>query len=357
MRLRISLALFGLLLFSTMAFAGKSARVQLTFDSSEADEVLAILALRSANKPVEDRQWQRLFATEPYQRLKLREKAIGERFKDPSVAFTDDDFKRFVMSDALLALVPKLRNTLENWKKIDLQQAAEGVLAYLPESAVIRAKVFPVIKPNSNTFVWEASTNPAIFLYLDPEVSAAKFGNTVKHELHHIGLASALAQYELRIKVLPERANITANWISAFGEGLAMLAAAGGPDVDPHAASSAAEHARWEHDMANFNGDLLAVNAFFVDILAGKFANRDAIDEKGSSFYGAQGPWYTVGYKMAVMVEKRFGRQALIGTMLDPRQLLVLYNRAAAEQNSAQTKDKLPLWSEEMLRQVHAGGS
>jgi putative zinc-dependent peptidase DUF5700 len=56
---------------------------------------------------------------------------------------------------------------------------------------------------------------------------------------------------------------------------------------------------------------------------------------------------------MAVMVEKRFGRQALISTMLDPRQLLVLYNRAAAEQN-AKSQDKLPLWSEEVLKQVQA---
>jgi Putative zinc dependent peptidase (DUF5700) len=61
--------------------------------------------------------------------------------------------------------------------------------------------------------------------------------------------------------------------------------------------------------MANFNSDLPTVNAFFLDILNGKFANREAIAAKGSSFFGAQGPWYTVGYKMAVMVEKRFGRQ------------------------------------------------
>ena len=47
------------------------------------------------------------------------------------------------------------------------------------------------------------------------------------------------------------------------------------------------------------------------------------------------------------------GGQALISTMLDLRQLLVLYNRAAAEQN-AKSQDKLPLWSEEVLKQVQA---
>jgi Putative zinc dependent peptidase (DUF5700) len=71
------------------------------------------------------------------------------------------------------------------------------------------------------------------------------------------------------------------------------------------------------------------------------------------SFFGVQGPWYTVGYKMCIMVEKRFGRAALISTMLDPRKLLVLYNRAAKEQN-ASSKVELPLWSESMLKQIGA---
>ena len=204
-----------------------------------------------------------------------------------------------------------------------MYQLAERILRYLPPSAVIRAKVYPVIKPGKNSFVWEASTNPAIFLYLDPEVSRLKFENQVAHELHHIGLASVESGYDQKIAVLPERAR------------------------------AAAEHARWDHDMANFNADLQSVNDFFLDILNGKFPNRDAVDAKAGSFFGLQGPWYTVGYKMAVMVEKRFGRPALIQTMLDPRQLLVLYNQAAAEQN-AQGREHLPLWSAELLKQVHA---
>ena len=54
------------------------------------------------------------------------------------------------------------------------------------------------------------------------------------------------------------------------------------------------------------------------------------------------------------MVERRFGREDLIGTMLDPRCLLVLYNRAVAEQNAA-SKPTLPLWSEDVLSAVRAG--
>jgi hypothetical protein len=343
--------LLSLLILVPWAVTAADDRVQLMLDTSEADQVLAIVALRATGQPIDEAQWQKLWTTEPYQRLKAREAAIAKRFNAPENVLKDEDFKRFVLSDDLLKRAPELRDTLARWKEADLQQAGRRVLQYLPTSATIRAKVYLTIKPNTNSFVWETATNPAIFLYLDPQVSEAKFENTVAHELHHIGLASAQSDYEQRIKALPEHPRAVADAIAAFGEGLAMLAAAGSPDVDPHAASSPQEHARWAHDTANFDRDLQAVNAFFLAVLNGKFANQDAIEEKVSSFYGTQGPWYTVGYKMAVMVEKRFGREALIQTMLDPRRLLVLYNQAAAEQNRA-GKAQLPLWSEEVLRPV-----
>ena len=353
-RLRLATLLMCIVSAATSsAPAQHDQRVQLKLDSSEADQVLVILDVRAGGKPIAEEQWQKLFATEPYQRLKVREAAIAKRFNAPENVLKDEDFKKFVLSDDLLKRSTELGTTLARWKKIDMQQTGLRVLEYLPASAVIRATIYPVIKANINSFVWETSTNPAIFLYLDPDVSAPKFENTVAHELHHIGLASSLADYEKRIEALPERPRAVAEALEAFGEGFAMLAASGGPDVDPHAASSAQEHARWDHDMANFDRDLQAVNTFFVDVLNGKFASHDAIEEKASSFYGVQGPWYTVGYKMAVMVEKRFGREELIKTMLDPRRLLVLYNQSAVEQNAA-GKEQLPLWSDEVLKQVNA---
>ncbi len=331
-----------------------SDRILLTLDTSEADQVLAILALRQAGRPVGDEQWQKLFITRPYQRLKERQKKIAEVFHDTSVALRDDSFKRFVLSSALLARTSQLRETLARWKQADLHGSAERALAYLPAAAVIHAKIYPVIKAGSNSFVWELSTDPTIFLYLDPEVTRPKFENTVAHELHHIGLGSLGPIYERKIGALPERARSVAAWMGAFGEGLAMLAAAGGPDVDPHAASTPKEHARWESELANFDTDLPAVNRFFEDVLSGKLADKDSIEIKSSSFFGsAQGPWYTVGYKMAVVVEKRYGRPKLIETMTDLRCLLALYNQAAAEQNVAR-KEQLPLWSASLLADVGA---
>jgi hypothetical protein len=336
--------LITLLLLATGTFAADS-RVALTFDTSEADAVLHILELRAAQRPVTDVDWQKLFATEPYKRLKQREAAMKRDF-------TDADFQKSVLSDELLTRRSTLSQTLQAWKKVDLNSSAHRVLGYLPPNATIHAKVFPVIKPKTNSFVWEAKTDPAIFLYLDPKESAVKFENTVAHELHHIGFASIESESEKNLAGLSPEAKATVQWMGGFGEGLAMLAAAGSPDVHPHANSSPEDRARWDRDMANFNSDLKTVEKFFSDILDGRLKTEDQQNEVGFKFFGEQGPWYTVGYKMGWLVEKRFGRKQLIECMLDHRKLLASYNQAAAEISS----QRLELWSPELLKRVGLPG-
>jgi hypothetical protein len=300
-------------------------RIQIQINTQEAEAVLAIVE-KHASQPVTDADWQALFATEPYVRLKKREASLHRDF-------TDEEFKTFILASDLGRRAPKLRRTLDDWKKADLAAAARRVLPYLPAQARIRTKVYPVIKPNSNSFVFETSTDPAIFLYLDSEVTRAKFENTVAHEMHHIGFASIESEINAKLEGLPPATRTTVEWIGAFGEGFAMLAAAGGPDVYPHEVSTPTERARWDHDMGNYNQDLRTLDQFFLDILHGKFKTKDEIDEKAFSFFGAQGPWYTVGYKMAVTIEKHDGRARLIECMTDLLRLLPTYNRAAIQQN------------------------
>jgi hypothetical protein len=321
-----------------------ASRIQLKLDTSEAEAVLMILDKRTAGEPVTDADWQRLFAAEPYARLKQREASMHRDF-------TDDDFKKFVLSPKLGPKAAALRHTLDAWRSTDLVSSGQRVLAYLPEQAHIKAKVFPLIKPQPNSFVFDTATDPAIFLYLDPDKSAADFENTVAHELHHIGFSSVDSLTEERLKDLPANVRPAVKWMGAFGEGFAMLAAAGGPDVDPHTASSPEVHARWEHDMGNFNQDLESLQQFFLDVVNEKLVGQDKIAEKGYTFFGVQGPWYTVGYKMAVIVEKRYGRKRLIECMLDPRELLATYNRAAEEINRSR-KEQLALWSPELMRKL-----
>lgn len=324
--------------------APSAGRTDLTLNADEAEAVLEIIGKHSAGKEVAQSEWQKLFDTEPYIRLKKREAAMHRDF-------TDDDFKKFVLSPELGAKASALRQTLDSWRSMDLTASARRVLTYLPDQAHIKAKVFPMIKPKTNSFVFDTDTDPAIFLYLDPEESAPKFENTVAHELHHIGFSSVESLRNEKLKDLPPHLKTAIDWMGAFGEGFVMLAAAGGPDVDPHATSSPEERTRWEHDMAGFNQDLGALQEFFLDVINGRLATKEQVDEKAYSFFGVQGPWYTVGYKMAVMIEKRYGRKQLIACMLDPRELLASYDRAAEEANKRGTA-KLALWSPELTGKI-----
>lgn len=311
--------------------------------TDESDAVLAVLAKRSAGETVAAEDWARLFASEGYLRLKARETAMQRPFED-------EDFKRFVSGDELLARRETLAGTLASWRTVDPTAAARRAMAYLPSGTALRAKIYPVIKPRDNSFVFDLTGDPAIFLYLDPAQTKEQFENTLAHELHHIGFAAGCAGK--KPTGLPERAEAAVGWLSAFGEGVAMLAAAGGPEVHPHAVSKPADRERWDRDLAGFNQDLAKVEAFLQGILAGTLAD-DQISEQGFSFFGVQGPWYTVGWKMAAMVEQSEGRDRLVASLCDPRELLRAYDRAAAKHNET-AKDKLARWSPALLQALAA---
>jgi putative zinc-dependent peptidase DUF5700 len=129
-----------------------------------------------------------------------------------------------------------------------------------------------------------------------------------------------------------------------------MLAAAGDPDTHPHAVSSQEDRARWDKDLANFNDDLKKVEKFLLDVLANRLT-EDEMQEIGSSFFGVQGPWYTVGWKMSVLIEKTYGRRKLIECICDQRKLLPTYNKAAAKHNR-RGREALALWSEHLIKNI-----
>ena len=120
--------------------------------SDEADAVLAILAKNQSNQTVSGQDWQRLFSSQGYVRLKKREASLHRNF-------TDEEFKAFVISDTLDKRFQILKTTSENWKSADITGMGLRALAYLPKGAQIRAKIYPVIKPKTNSFVFETTTD------------------------------------------------------------------------------------------------------------------------------------------------------------------------------------------------------
>lgn len=321
-------------------------RLDVRLVTDEPEAVLALLQRRAAGLPIRDEDWRALFATEGYRRLQQRERSFNRPFDDTA-------FQTFVLSPGLADRAAALRATLERWRTVDPMTAARRAFAYLPAEARLRVKIYPSIKPRPNTFVFETRTDPAIFFYLDPALTPEKFENTLTHELHHIGVGGVcpdLAADSAR----PVHVRTALAWMGGFAEGRAMLAAAGGPDAHPHAASDSAERAVWERDYARVAADMERLAAFFGDILDGRLTDEAEQTRRGMSFVATdtvpQGAFYTVGYFMARAVERHFGRPRLVATLCDPRRFLAAYNQAAVASGSP-----WPRWGEGLLRRLEPG--
>jgi hypothetical protein len=335
-------------LFTCSALAQPSERVVLTLDSSEAEAVLAILDKRALHAEVTDADWQRLLTTTPYRRLKQYEASMPQRL-------TDKEFAKFVLT--LDASREQLHQSLQQWQSLDFRSVAQRPLAYLPPQTTLRAELYPMIRPDSGSagFVFEPySAAPAIFLTIAlKERTRAQVENTFAHEAHHLGLAGIQDAYRKEISSLPENARQAAWWMGNFREGIAVLAAAGSPDVHPWAVYAEPTRLLWDHEAEHFAANLDELNQFFLDTVHGDLLN-DAVAHQArvlSRYAGGPGPWYTVGYRMAVTIEREFGRTALVATYADPRLFVARYN-AAAETENARNGGNLPLFSAEILKAV-----
>jgi hypothetical protein len=75
-----------------------------------------------------------------------------------------------------------------------------------------------------------------------------------------------------------------------------------------------------------------------------KKVTGDEMQKEGFAFFGTQGPWYTVGWRMVALIEETYGRKRLIEVMCDQRLLLSTYNEAAAAYNRT-ANEPLATWS------------
>lgn len=316
-----------------------SGNVRLRVLSAEAKDALAVIT--ATNERTGTAAWQRLKATEEYKRLDEREKSFHR-------AITDTAFHEWLASDSVSGSGDALARTLDTWMAADITGAAQRAAAYLPDGTPIHASLYFMIKPHPNTFVYDTDNSPTIFVSVDPTVDAAQFENEIAHELHHIGYAAACRTPAAGGPESPMDTVI--QWMGAFGEGWAMLAAAGSPNVNPHWESDSADRARWDRDYAHAGEGMQQLSRFFESILERRLTNPDSVRARAMSFFGIQGPWYTVGYLMARTIEVRSGRGSLISVICSPRELLLSYQRAARDANREGAQ--LPLWPERLVKQL-----
>jgi hypothetical protein len=312
--------------------------VDVTLVTDEVDAALSIIRSAASGEMPTARQWSALFESQGYEHLKEREAAMGR-------AFTDSSFAQFLTADSVAARLPAIARVVPELERIDVTAAARMALAYLPVGAPIRARLYLEIKPHTNSFVFTGRDSvPSIFIYVQTDETAAQLNNTLAHELHHIGTNAACrnAPSADSMRTTPAE-RMLLEYLTAFGEGRAMLAAAGSPDVHPHATDADSIRARWDRDVAHAPADIADLSGFITDVIAGRIATADSVQRRGNSYFGVQGAWYTVGWLMASTVEREAGRDSLIGTLCDPVGFLSQYDHAA-KQSNAKKGTNLPLW-------------
>ncbi|HEU5309872.1 MAG TPA: DUF5700 domain-containing putative Zn-dependent protease, partial [Candidatus Eisenbacteria bacterium] len=103
---------------------------------------------------------------------------------------------------------------------------------------------------------------------------------------------------------------------------------------------------------------LRELERFFLDVLERRVTDPDSVRSRAMTFFGAQGPWYTVGYRMAVTIERAKGRDVLLSVLCDPPKLLETYNRSASgigwisSSGGAPNEEEWnpPQWSDRLLQ-------
>lgn len=311
-------------------------RVRVRLDASQAHAALAVMDAVTEQGGATRAHWRTLETSRPYQRLKAREASLN-------VGFTDAEFRAFLTSPEQTARRVALAETLKRWETIDVAAQAQRAFDYLPPGARLEGEVYYLIKPRTNSFVWDLANAPGVFLYLDPAATAAQTRNTIAHELHHVGMARNCPAAE----VGPDGPAQLRRWSGGFAEGLAMLAAAGGADRHPHADSAPEVRATWDRGVARFERDLREQDAFFARVVRGEAGDAAAVAEVMRGYYGEQGPWYTVGWRMAETLERVGGRPAVVEAFCRPGGVFSAYNDAARALNAA--GEALPLWSPEVV--------
>ena len=285
-----------------------------------------ILNKNDKDENITNDDWNSLFTTKGYQMLK-------QRGKDMDNNFADSGFKEFLLDEETSSYLENYKNSLNRFLDIDLDYLILKTKKYLPQSAEINTAIIPVIKPDPNSFVHSINNRLLLFIYLEPNISKDKLENKLIHEFHHIGLDDIYNKSDY--SHLIDSAQKMIEWTNAFGEGFAMLAAAGGIDKHPNNFSEESKKL-WDKNMKNFNTDFKKIENFRLNILYDNFHNDKEIYNKGFEIMvnnGGQGSWYTVGYKVAKVIEKTANRKVLIDCMDDLTKLYTVYNELVLEYN------------------------
>jgi len=315
--------------------------VSLNLITDEVEILIEILKRKDNNKPINKEQWDELFNSIGFKMLARRETEMNE-------GIDKSEFKEFVMNKIASDKYNHYKKSLEKLKSMNSDEIIKITKDYLPKNTELDTDIIPVIKPQKNSFIHRINDKLVLFLYLEPDILKEKMENKLIHELHHIGLDYVYQNSDY--SCLSKPAQKVIEWTNAFGEGFAMLAAAKGLENHPNKFDKDLK-SKWDENMGNFNKDFHKIQNFLLAILEGHFADDQKLYNRGFQLMtnnGGQGSWYTVGYQIAVIIEREAGREVLIECMKDLTKIYFQYNNLVEIYNKKRNED-LPKWNDKIL--------
>jgi hypothetical protein len=112
----------------------------------------------------------------------------------------------------------------------------------------------------------------------------------------------------------------------------------------------------WHRRLDSLDVDMAEVDAFLLEVLNEQVPEDDLgrrlmrFSSRGPAV--PQGPFYSVGWHMAVTIERELGRATLLDGMCHGERLLLDYDRAARAIRARDPAARLPLWSEELIQRL-----
>jgi hypothetical protein len=310
--------------------------LQVRIDLSEAEAMLSAANALRDNGPIAAAQLESVLQTPAGKHLTKTQ------------ALTAENIQRYVTSAEFSAQTSAFQSSLREWHTASRQQIEHRLGEYLPPEGQLSLTVVVVLAPGFTDAEFDTISNaPRVLVPLLPYMPHMRVETYADEQVYLLASAITTKSLQLHYDQMTDSVRLAVEYITEFRRGIALLAGAGGPGLHICSTCPRAERQQWDNDLVAFSTDLQALDKLLLAtaLTADIEGQRSQLDSVGVV------PWQVVGYRMADIIERHYGRKVVPNLLRNPRMLLELYNLAAADDNASGTFDEpLPLWSPELMQ-------
>lgn len=226
-----------------------------------------------------------------------------------------------------------LRKRLESLQSLDIYREAEELaLKYLPAPVPLKPSLFIVIGGRAGAAALEGERtyfDILMFSYLSevrgrPFPSEKEIVSFFAHEIHHIGLSKIRADQRKTLGLDENESRAFDVLSSAVSEGSATYLISEGRSID-----SMKEKSSYADLIDNSDELLLLFENLLSSAMKGEYGSEEEFQKALTQFLGNR--FHVTGTVMLHAIDKAGGLDAVMRVVLNPRRLLIEYNKAVEE--------------------------